>query len=270
MNARWDYYSATVDARVADIADAVMTLPGAHDFHRRDYGMSNYSNKVTFATEGRDIMATLLHGGANGAPHVFASGDDAEPLAALLRREFPVHRVARCDTAQDIVADFDVVWPVLARIAENHGVKHRRWVPGDPEDGATHYIGSEKSPNRHRCYEKSKELIAKLGPAADVLPGVLRCELQIRPAKPAAKLAMSLVSPDDAWGVTAFSRSIASQFLENNPASVSLRPRVPTSRERTRRALLLNYGPYLRAERVALGSWPAVWDQLQLDLDDEL
>lgn len=269
MPAGFDWMAATIEDYPGVIVDALMVLPGAHDL-KRGRGMNNYRERATVLTDDGEVLATVLHGGLNGAPHAYASGDAAGPFTEVLRHTWADrHRVTRLDTAQDVSADFPTVYASLQSFARQKGLKGESRIPDDPIDGATYYVGAVSSPIRFRCYEKGKQL-AKLAGTVDGFDlDAVRFELQVRPVRE-GKLTATQLTADQVWGVTPWARQIAQQHLAANPDRVVMQRRLPTNYERTHRAMLDQYGPHLREMLARHATWCGVGEQLGLDLDGPL
>lgn len=243
--AQFDWYQASVDCPPRIMADALMSLPGAHEMeHGR--GRLNYSESCTIRTDGGDAIATVLHGGKNRVLSAVASGDSAPAFAALIRSTWPdAHRVTRVDTAQDVRTDFGTAHAALQVIAATHGIKGHSIIPDDPADGATYYMGASTSSNRLRLYEKGKQS-AKLAGTTDGFDlGSVRFEAQLRPVRE-GRLVAAKLSPDEAWGSTGWLRTIARQNFEFAAGAVVMHGRMPTSVERSERAMFDQYGGVLR------------------------
>ena len=223
---RFDWYQATIDDYPRVIADALMTLPGAHDLqHGR--GRLNYrESSVVVGIDGHPL-ATILHGGLNGAPNAFASGENAVAFSETIRRTWPeAHRVTRLDSCEDVRMPFQAAHSACQAIAAELGVKGKTDAPDDPEDGATYYMGAPSSRARIRCYEKGKQLRAQGHEDAD--PLIVRFELQLRPNDVQAKRQAASIAPGEAWGATALARRVARVF-DHAPERVTLRHRLQST-----------------------------------------
>jgi hypothetical protein len=266
--AHFDFMGATVAAYPSVLIDGCMGLPEAFDT-RPGRPRNNYPEAVEIVTREGDTRATVLHGGHNPEPHVFASGEDAQPFTDLLRAEWPVHRVSRYDSAFDVRGRFDAAHTSLDGVCRRRGLKGLLMAPVDPEDGATFYVGANNSAVRLRLYEKSKELAKRSRTWDGIEPDVLRFELQVRPERKDAKARAATLGPVEAWGVSPWSREVARDHLGEEPARVIRQPRLPSSFERTDRAMFAQYGPHIRELLARLGSWEAVAAHLARRLADE-
>lgn len=242
--AHFDWYAASIPDYPGVLADLFMTMEGAHDI-KRSRGGGNYAERSVIATRDDDVLCTIMHGGQNPDPHAFATGVNAAQFASITRTHYADrHRVSRVDSAEDIRTDFSAVHAALQALARKSGLRGHTQLPDNADDGATYNIGSPKSATMVRAYEKGKELAKKAGSAEGIDLGVIRFELQFRPQKDAKSVAATL-SPEEFWGSTPWTRAIARQHLDSNPARVVLRPKLATTFERRHKAFLKQYGPHL-------------------------
>jgi hypothetical protein len=264
MAATFDWYQGTVKAHPSQVLDSLMTLPGAHD-RQTGRGRLNYQASTTVCTADRDTLATVLHGGNGGGAHVIGTGDNAQAVAATLRRWWPEHTVTRLDSADDLGVEFQELHAKLQAIGRDCGLKGRSIVPDDPEDGATYYLGADTSAVRARGYEKSKELAKKCGTWEGITPGIVRVEVQVRPVRE-GKAAAASWSPMQVFGASHWTRRIATELFEVDAPRVIMARRIPTTYERTHTALLYQFGPHLREMLARHGAWELVGEQLGDDL----
>jgi hypothetical protein len=262
--AKIDWYQSTIDDYPRVIADALMQLPDAHDLeHGR--GRLNYRESSRIVSSDGHTLATILHGGHNGAPNALASGDHAQAFASIIRSTWPdAHRVTRLDSAEDVRMPFAEAHEACQAISAELRVKGSSIVPDDPQDGATYYMGAPSSRARIRCYEKGKQLRSEGDEEAD--PDVIRFELQLRPNDLHAKLQAASLGPDEAWGATALARRVAGVF-GHQADRVVLRQRLAATYDRTHAAMLTQYGGHLAQMFARHGSWDLVGEQLGFDLD---
>lgn len=242
--AHFDWYQASVDCPPRVMVDALMSLPGAHDIEHGK-GRLNYRESCTILSEGRDVLATVLHGGSNKLLNTVGTGENAQAVAELLRSTWPdAHRVTRLDTAQDVRTDFPTAHAALQLIASLRGIKGRSIIPDDPAEGATYYIGAATSPTQLRLYEKGKQLAKAAGTTEGFDLGAVRFEAQLRPVREGRIMAAKLTA-NEAWGSTEWLLTIARQHLAIAPSPVVMHRRLPTNTERSRRMFLRQYGPFI-------------------------
>lgn len=264
---RFDWYQGTIDDYPRVVADALMQMPNAHDL-KHGRGRLNYRESTSIVGIDGHTLATVLHGGLNGAPNAFGTGENAEAFADIVRRTWPeAHRVTRMDSAEDVKMPFSVAQSACQAIAAELRIKGQTHAPDDPEDGATYYMGSPTSRQRIRVYEKGKQLRALGHDDAD--PLALRFELQQRPNDRNAKLQAASLGPDEAWGATPLTRRVAGVF-GHDVERVVVRQRLVSTYDRTHAAMLAQYGGHLAEMLSRHGSWDLVGEQLGLDLGDRL
>lgn len=210
---QWDWYQATIPDRADRVVGALagaMTRPEL----REGKGLHGYA-KRTDILDGGDLVASVLFGGSNGLPNAWASGQQAERFAGIVRREFPVHRVTRFDACEDFdePGAFDRIVPVLLGLADrcvlkvNHaGDWHRA------EDGRTLYIGSRKSACVVRWYEKGKQLRDQLASHGIFRPDWCRLEAQVRPHG-SQRVEAATSSPTAAWGFSRWTPKVLQTVL---------------------------------------------------------
>jgi hypothetical protein len=105
------------------------------------------------------LACRVSWGKAYPEPFVETTGDSARVVAPVIRENF-AHKVARVDTAFDVVDDvsFDEITRRALAVAERSGLTTE--VAGDwmqAERGRTLYIGSRHSQSRLCIYEKGRE-----------------------------------------------------------------------------------------------------------------
>lgn len=254
--AHFDWYQATIPEYPRVVADALMTLPQASSI-RQGKGRHNYHESATVLDGEGEVLATMLHGGPNGSPNVTGSGDNAEAVAATIRKHWPEHRVTRVDACEDIRGDFPTLHEQCRRIARDHRVKGHTQAPDDLGDGSTYYIGSKSSATTFRCYEKGKQL-RHLAADPETIPlDWVRLETQFRPVRDAKDLAASLTA-DQVWGVSRWTLRIARDLLANGCSRLTVRPRLLTSFERRSIAADRQYGALFAEIAAKFGGWEAV------------
>lgn len=260
----FDWYQATVEAHPRELAEALMELPGAVEMVA-GRGRQNYHNSMRITTADGDTLATVLHGGPNGAPNALASGEHAAGFADLIRRLWPeAHRVTRLDSAEDVRADFRPMHAACRAIAAAQGVKGESIVPDDLGDGSTYYMGARSSATRLRCYEKGKQLAPLALDPATCPDDWVRLEVQWKPIREARVTAATLTA-GEVWGVSAWTRAVASQLLASNPDRIVVRPRLRTSYEARILAMQTQYGGLFDEMLSRHGTWAMVGEQIGAD-----
>jgi DNA relaxase NicK len=264
--ARFDWYAATVDVDSGTLAD-LLAVGLEAEAEEVDKGMNGYSNQVVFR-QGSNVVARMLYGGANGAPHAFASGDHTDRFVEVLRTMFrDQHRVSRCDTSVDF--DGPGTWDRLSRFgqefAQEHGVVTSvagDWLtPGSP-GGRTLYIGSKKSAVFLRIYEKGKQLqgIARdlEADGSHLSDDLVRVEIVVRPEK-AAKVRAAHMEPLEAYGFAKWSQAFCDELFGLAVERVAIKHSRVSDDERAFRFMAHQYGAV--SERLVAdvygGSWEA-------------
>lgn len=239
--ARWDWMALTVPAFPMEIANRLLEeLPGASSLsHGR--GRQNYHHSTTVVASSGDVLATVLHGGPNGNPHVVCTGPRAHRFAEGMRTLYPDHRVSRMDSSVDVQGDFGQTRELLIDFAARRDIHQAEQSSGYGATlGRTFYLGSTKSRVRVRAYEKWPELLAK-GEDPDQVPrDAIRYEVQHRPDKDAKARAAS-ITPAEAWGLTDWTYDLSQDVLGLETYRQPFQYRQRTSIERAEAAMLKQY-----------------------------
>jgi DNA relaxase NicK len=260
---RVDWYAATVRD---DPESVLATLSG-------DLGAEVVEGRALHGYEtgwdlkaGGSVVARMLCGGRNGAPHVWASGDDTGALVSAVRGRWPrLHRVSRMDAAEDFDGEgtWDRLYRVSLALADERGLKidqagdwHREVA------GRTFYIGGRKSAVFARLYEKGKQLRGlALDGGADISADLVRLEVQVRPEGPARDRA-AFGEPEEAFGYADWTRELGRQVLGLDVDRVHIRERRESDDERAIAWLVRQYGEHLERLAERCGGWASVGDEL--------
>ena len=260
---RFDWYAATVQAHPTVVLETLQNALGAEVKATR--GMHGYKHGYELVGPAGTV-ARVLAGGDNGDPHAWASGEDTEAFVDLVRSTWPdEHQVTRMDAAEDFQGpgSWDKLNGECLAIADELRLKVSQ--AGDYhrlEDGRTLYVGSRKSPTFIRLYEKGKQLRAKVIQGAELIPADwVRMEAQIRPQK-TAKKAAAYVSPQEAWGFSAWTGELAKRCLDIDVPRVQMNVWREADDERAFHFMVRQYGPMLERLRADLGDWACVGLQL--------
>lgn len=202
------------------------------------------------------VAVRVLGGGSNGGPNAWASGADAAGYAEVVRALWPTsHRVSRFDSRIDLggTGDGDDVWDQLfaacVKRATESGLKTS--LAGDylgKEKGRTLYVGSQKSAVFVRLYEKGKQLqgLTRDPDARAAIPrDWCRLEVQVRPQKDARWKAAAM-TPDEAWGLSAWSKTLAKELAGLDVDQVSMQHKRETNDERALAWLATQYAGTLQ------------------------
>lgn len=273
---RFDWYSATVQASVSDLLDAFGGITSGAAWERSPkprlgYGMA--WRLVDFD----GVVGELWAGGMHDHPHIVFTGDGAPAGAALLRECFPYHGMSRGD-----VVVLDSVMPSVYDDLQRHCLEvaaERRVTINTAGDhlltmqGRTMYMGAPTSAARLRLYDKEAELRAKLrgNPSKlETIPvGLVRMELQVRPATSIAKRAAAIAEPMDLLGSTAWMRELLKRINLADVEPFSLRrPWRQSDHDRAYWAMLGQYGATFDALLGEAGSPDLVGRNIYNDLTD--
>ena len=261
---RFDWYAATV----RDDPDSVLATLS------RDLGAEVVEGRALNGYEsgwdlkkGGSVVARVLAGGRNGAPHCFASGDDTEPFVSVVRAAWPrLHRVSRMDAAQDFDGEgtWDRLFGVSLALADERGLKIDQagdWQRGGIA-GRTFYVGGRKSAVHARLYEKGKQLRGlALDGGADISADLVRLEVQVRPEGPARDRA-AFGEPEEAFGYADWTRELARQVLDLEVERVHIRERRESDDARAMEWMVWQYGERLERLAVERGGWAAMGEEL--------
>jgi hypothetical protein len=262
-----DWYQATIAEAPQRVGEALLAeLPGAHGFEA-GRGRQNYHHSMLVLDSDGETLATILHGGPNGDPNAWASGDRAEGFATVLRRLWPdAHRVTRFDSAEDIHGHYPTIRDRCRALAAPSGVSGYEIAAHGDEKGSTDYLGAKTSRVQHRCYEKGKQMAALVADPASVPLDWVRLEVQWRPDKQARDVAAS-VSAGEVWGVSPWVQAIAREVIGTDPDRLRSRPKLLSDFDRCHAAMLRQYGPHLGNVLAKEGSPSAFLARLMVDLE---
>lgn len=262
---RWDWYAATIRVSPKEVIEELLASQELASF-RETRAMHGY----TYGGEihrGDTVLTRLLWGGNGDGAHAWASGDNAEWFAGVVRDRWPwpEHGVTRGDVAVDY--EGSEAWELLSDLSLGIADKYRLKVHhiGDfhrCEDGRTLYIGARSSVVRVRVYEKGKQLSAS--------PEWVRTELVVKPSSRKGKAAMARAEPNTAWGASRWTKELSERLGMPEVA----RLKVGTvwrdaDEERAYKALVRQYGPMLQRMVDRLGSWCAVGNKLGQDISGQ-
>lgn len=258
---RFDWYQATIPEHPIVIVDALRAglAPGGEVVEGR--GRHNYKQSFRVLDSKGDRVAEVLCGGSNGHPNVVASGEETMPFVDLVRSHWPVHRVTRFDSAEDMVQDgaLETLEATCRGVAKELRIRGRAVIPDDPAEGRTYYLGAPSSDNRVRLYDKTAETRAKLPPErhAEIPANWARLEVQVRPIKE-WKAYAAQATPEEAWGFAGWTHELAKRALSLDIARVTMKAGRVTDDERAFRFMVMQYGPLLERVMKEVGTWECV------------
>ena len=259
----FDWYGASVDVDPGEaLGEASRWLDQCESVPMR--GRHGFAAGMSF-TNGRGRVLDVLW--ANRATHVDSvffesSGKWAYPLSSFLRQWKPVHRVARVDVAEDYVGagSWDRLSGLCLDVADEHGIEvehagdHHRAIKG-----RSIYLGGRTSVVREICYEKGKQI------GGD--PNHVRLELRVRPGSREAKYRAAELLPAELYGASNWSQDLAVRLGNPEVARMSLGTVYRAEDvERSRKALLRQYGNTLQGIASEVGSWSAAGEWLGAEL----
>lgn len=248
---RFDWYAATIDnaddGRVS--RGLAVALGGSIAAGRARNGYST----CEVVQRDDDVLAEVYGRSARlGEVHVVTSSSSCDEVVPLLRNAWPIHRVARADSAVDFAADFDQLDALTLAFAESRRISFE--LITNSEGGATRYLGARSSEVRLRVYKKSEQLRALHPERDDVPDGIVRAELQVRPGKRDAKEAAASMSADDVWGLSQWSQDYAGELLGFDAVRTSTHFRRPSDWTRALHFLGQQYRPMIERRAVEVGA----------------
>lgn len=266
---QFDWYQATVHIAPEALVQLLRQNLPENVLRTNGKGQNSFRHQALLHDPDGEVYCSVQHGGVNPFPNAKATSDHAPALAAVLRECLSDrHRVSRLDVAVDYRGEgcFDDSVRLLGRVARKHGVKGKKILPDDPDDGATYYLGSPSSDLRLRCYEKGKELYAKTGdPVWKNFFDWTRMELQVRPKKDFKERAATM-EPEAFWGCSPWTRAIASGVFDMSPDPVSIKRTRIADHDRAMNFLIAQYGPTILRQVEKLGGWNELAEDLRARL----
>lgn len=265
---KFDWYQASIPDVDPQLVIATLARSEYYGEWEQTKALKGYDEGAQFVV-GNEVVFRLNHGGQNSeyGANVLASGGNAPKLASVIREHFPKHRVARLDSCEDYHHKdaYRFLRKAALRIAKDQKVQVREIVKPlvESDDGRTLYLGSKTSAVQMRIYEKGKQL----GCGTEWV----RAELMIRPQKQAKEI-VSLLSPDECWGLSKWSLAMGRELGNSELQKVDAVVFQQSDHERAYRFMLRQYRKALEAKLADCGSWETVGAQIGYDLahPDEL
>ena len=247
----FDWYQASIPAPPKAVVDVFLAdFPEAHDVQHSDRGGNGFKASSLIRDREGDTLAIIRHGG-NPQPNVQLSSHNATPGASLIRKHWPDHRVSRADVACDFAAGetlYDTLVDQCRVVADTRNIYSGREIrPDHPIAGRCWYLGKPTSNVMLRAYEKGLEQRAK--GVADAPEDWVRLELQVRPQKD-GKSTVALLSPDQLWGSSRWSRDVAAIVLKHDADRINIDPRQEPDWKRLMAHLVHQY----RASAIDIGA----------------
>jgi hypothetical protein len=250
-SARFDYYTASIEASADDVIGCLQTSFDLSSL--KAVTPKNGYERAYNLVRGETVLARVQFGGNSVGTRVWAnaSGEQAPAFAAVVRDSFRGHNLLRADVALDY--DEEGAWDSLSALAIDTADRFRLKVKhvGDfhrQEDGRTLYVGSRTSAAMQRIYEKGKQL--------GMSPNWVRAELELKPQNPKAKLLYGYASPEQMFMATKWTQCIW-EALSGPSAAVRPAPpgtiRVKSDDDRAMEFMAKQYGNVLRRKLEAVG-----------------
>lgn len=257
----FDWYSAGItdspDFILARCSDAFQ----GSDI-RRASPTRGYHQSVEVVRGTRKLCTASWGGNTGDRVLLEGSGENAAPVASLVRSEWPDHLVTRADVAEDFDEPeaFNILSHMMLSIADQYRLKtdHR----GDwhrCENGRTLYVGSRKSPVYGRLYEKGCEQRSKgISPTAST--DWVRLEIEVKPKRHEARKNLATVEPDDFMRCSEWTREVSRLLFGSSLTAITGLGTIKrqSDHERALAALVKQYGNHLKALKDDEGSWCAV------------
>ena len=254
---RFDAYTATTQAINHAQAAAFLVEAGGHGQFtmKQGRGFHQFAERLAFKDDSGSEFGAVSWGGRQGEWVMLeVKGERTPEVVERLRRDVS-HRCTRVDSCADFDAPraFDRLYRACRTVKKAHrimGGKAGDWEDF-PEKGRTLYLGAKTSATRLRLYEKGKQ------PEYTHLAreNWTRLEIQVRPEKE-AKGEFSLLSAEDVWGASRWTRELSALVLQNHvdphPAGSTYRK---TEDEAAIEWMCRQYGQRLVSMASDLGGW---------------
>ena len=234
-----------------------------------------YEACTTLRDEHGDRWCDVLRGPAGVLVEV--SGDTSPAVVGHVRSAWPRHAVSRADVCEDLITEerglFERLHPELKRVVRRHGRVQAVTISADKsEEGASYRIGSRTSETFVRVYQKPEQLVAtRQGhPSLKAYFGRwVRAEVEVKPQKD-NRYTASVFEPEQFCGLSRIARDVTKAILDIDVGKTSVIDyKELTTRERSRRACVKQFGKTLAAWKEDLGSWAELGISLR-DMIEEL
>lgn len=223
---------------------------------------NGYTDAVRVVRGSTTLCEALWGGNTGGRVLVVGTGENASPVASLVRSEWPDHHLVRADVAEDYDEPeaFDVLSKMMLNIADSHGLKVTHY--GDwhrAENGRTLYVGSRQSPVMARLYEKGIERRVK-GYSPSASPDWVRLEIEVKPKRHEARKLLATFEPDDYMACSPWTREVAKCLFDSSMKAVTGLGTIKrmSDDDRALAALVKQYGNLLERLQTSEGSWESL------------
>ena len=261
----FDWYAAGVTDSPDYILERLRDRLGCDPDVRRVYPKNGYSDAAQIVLGDRVLCGASWGGNTGDRVLVLGTGENAAPVASLVRSEWPDHLVVRADVAIDV--EDPTAWDTLYGMGVALGKKYRLKLEhrGDyvrGEDGRTLNVASRQSPAYARIYEKGHQLRSLGVPGASL--DHVRFEAELKPKLRAARSSMASMTPLEMLGSAPFLTDVARLLLsEDVPRLTGMnRLKLPSDRDRALGHMASQYGKHLESLFDELGSWAAVGEHI--------
>ncbi|MNZ81807.1 Replication initiation factor [compost metagenome] len=253
QNCRFDWYQATVyvpEPSHGGLAGELVKAWDLADF-APDRGMHGYLHGAKVVRGDRTLCRVWW--GGNPGVNITCSGEDSPVLAELLQRLGLPFGVTRADACCDWVEPglFDSLAGHLIAFAQDKTISINQqgdWVRGQAR---TLYLGSPQSPVRLVLYEKGYEQ------GGDAPKDWVRLEVRVKP-KREHRIAVGRWKPEElmvcGWVADALA-VLGWDQLQKRAVGTVWRP---SDDERSRAALLRQYGAVMDRWATEIGGWDAL------------
>lgn len=291
---KFDWYQATIEDNPVRVLDRISSLGHAVIPNDRVGKMYRFTQGFEVHHNQKGVVARLACNGEESVAHAWATSDDADDFASLVRENWPNrHLVTRLDSCQDFIdkTAFQRLRKVGRRVAKDHRVSFPAIQDElNPTAGRTQYMGSPSSEYRARIYDKGWEVVGKLigqsrlrnkitPEAFDSIrvPGLnrechpsewVRCELQARPKEEEGRRSAAVATPEEVWTFTSWAQQMAKDALALDLERFYVRQRRYTTDEKALRWMCRQYANMLCRLHGDLGDWACVGNQIGDTLAD--
>ncbi|WP_460543878.1 replication initiation factor domain-containing protein, partial [Halomonas shantousis] len=253
----FDWYSAGV----TDSPDFILgRLSEGFDLAdvERSKPRNGYEHAATVIRGSRTLCEAFWGGNTGDRVLVVGTGENAAPVASLVRSEWPDHHLIRADVCEDY--DEPDAFPILSHMMLNVADDHRLKVEhrGDwhrEELGRTLYVGSRKSPVYCRLYEKGLQHRTE-GLNASASPDWVRLEIEVKPKRNDARKHLATLQPDEFMACSPWTRDVSRLLFESSLDAITGIGTVKraSDRDRALAAMVKQYGKHLESLRNDEGS----------------
>lgn len=207
---KFDAYAATIrDVKLGEVAECLAAEVGG--IVARGKPMRRYETTLNI-DYGPKLVAWLGQESFTGMIYLEGKGDTTPELVRGIRQHYPNHSVPRLDVAEDY--DDPGAFKALQGLIRQHKGQRVKGgyvaLPDDVQDGKTWAAGVRGGVGYLRLYEAGKHP-DRLHLAR---PDWVRAEVEMRPHYAKDKQAAALMSPLDAWGLTAWTHSVGKALTE--------------------------------------------------------